>query len=73
MTGSRSRREFIQVAGAGAVGLAMSTPAYSQSRVRGANDRVRVGIIGFSDRSRVDLIPSFMKHAAELNFEIVAV
>ncbi len=73
MTGSRSRREFIQVAGAGAVGLAVTTPAYSQSRVRGANDRVRIGIVGFSDRSRVDLIPSFMKHAAELNFEIVAV
>ena len=69
----RNRREFIQVAGAGTLGMALSSPAYSQGRIRGANDRVRVGIVGFSDRSRVDLIPSFMKHAAELNFEIVAV
>jgi predicted dehydrogenase len=70
---SRSRREFIQVAGAGTIGLAVRTSAYSQARIRGANDRIRVGIIGFSDRSRVDLIPCFMKHAAALNFEIVAV
>ena len=69
----RSRREFIQIAGAGAAGLALASPASSQSRARGANDRVRVGIVGFSDRTRTDLIPSFMKHAAELNFEIVAV
>jgi predicted dehydrogenase len=41
--------------------------------VRGANDRVRVGIVGFSDRSKDALIPAFMKHAAELNFELVAV
>ena len=69
----RSRREFIRIAGAGAAGLALASPAAAQSRIRGANDRVRVGIVGFSDRTRVDLIPSFMKHAAELNFEIVAV
>jgi len=73
MTDTHSRREFIRVAGAGAAGLALGPTAFSQSRVRGANDRVRVGLVGFSDRSRVDLIPSFMKHAAELNFEIVAV
>ena len=74
MSASRhSRREFMRVAGAGAAGLAFASPAASQSRIRGANDRVRVGIVGFSDRSRTDLIPSFMKHAAELNFEVVAV
>ncbi len=74
MTGTdRTRREFIRIAGAGAAGLAFASPAASQSRVIGANDRVRVGIVGFSDRARASLIPSFMKHAAELNFEIVAV
>ena len=73
MTAShRSRREFIRIAGAGAAGLALAYPASSQTRIRGANDRVRVGIVGFSDRTKNDLIPSFMKHAAELNFEIVA-
>ena len=73
MTNTHSRREFIKVTGAGAAGLALGSTAFSQSRVRGANDRVRVGIVGFSDRSRVDLIPCFLKHAAALNFEIVAV
>ena len=69
----RTRREFMKIAGAGAAGLALARPAYSQSRIRGANDRVRVGIVGFSDRTKNDLLPAFMKHAAALNFEIVAV
>jgi predicted dehydrogenase len=63
----------MKVAGAGAAGLALATPAFSQSRIRGANDRVRVGIVGFSDRTKDALLPAFMKHAAALNFEIVAV
>ena len=75
---ARTRREFLKVAGAGAAGLtlgatASAQTASSQGRIRGANDRVRVGIVGFSDRTKNDLIPSFLQHAAELNFEIVAV
>jgi predicted dehydrogenase len=34
---------------------------------------VRVGIVGFSDRCRSSLIPSFLMHSSELNFELVAV
>ena len=68
-----SRREFIRIAGTGAAGIALGSRAAAQTRVRGANDRVRVGIVGFSDRSKDALIPAFMKHAAELNFELVAV
>src|SRR5262249_16109013 len=45
----------------------------SYARILGANDRVRVGLVGSSDRARSALIPSFYKHAAELNFEMVAV
>ena len=37
------------------------------------NDRVGVGIVGFSDRTRSSLIPSFAKVAGPLNFELVAV
>jgi len=37
------------------------------------NDRVRVGIVGFSDRFRTSLAPAFLSLAKELNFEIVAV
>jgi predicted dehydrogenase len=72
-THSRSRREFLKVAGAGAAGLALARTASSQTRVRGANDRVRVGIVGFSDRARASLIPAFERLSRELNFELVAV
>jgi len=74
MTGSNnSRRDFIKTAALGAAGLAISSPASSYARIQGANTRVRVGIVGFSDRCRQALIPSFMMHAKELNFDFVAV
>ena len=40
---------------------------------RGANDRVKVGVIGCGDRMKASLIPAFQEHAKELNFEFVAV
>jgi len=51
----------------------MGWHASSYAKIVGANDRVRVGAVGFSDRFRSALVPAFMKHAAKLNFEIVAV
>src|SRR5690554_5686658 len=71
-----SRRDFIKKAslGAGVLGLsAMGVNAKSYSRIMGANDRVQVGIIGFSNRFRGSLVPCFMNHSKELNFEFVAV
>jgi predicted dehydrogenase len=68
-----TRRDFIKTAALGAAGLAISSPAASYSRIQGANERVRVGIVGFSDRCRQALIPSFLQHAKELNFDFVAV
>src|SRR5689334_16221051 len=70
---STSRREFLKVAGAGAAGAALAPTAKSYASIVGANDRVRVGIVGFSDRCRDALIPSFLQHNRELNFELVAV
>ena len=67
-----SRRRFLKTAGAGAVGLAL-TPAASHARILGANDRVRVGLVGFSDRTRSSLLPALLRHAGELNFEVTAV
>jgi predicted dehydrogenase len=69
---SPTRRDFIKVAGAGAAGMALS-PASSYASIQGANSRVRVGIVGFSDRTRGALIPAFLNHAEKMNFEIVAV
>ena len=66
--GNSTRRDFLKLTGAGVAALSAS----SYARVLGANDRVGVGIIGFSDRCRGALIPSFLKSAPELNFEFVA-
>ena len=68
-----TRREFIRIAGAGTAGLAFGTSAAAQQRIFGANDRVRVGIVGFADRTRDALLPAFVRHAPELNFEVAAV
>ena len=68
---SPSRRDFIKVTGAGAAGLAL-TPASSYASIQGANDRVRVGIVGYSDRFRGALLPAFLSQAKATNFEIVA-
>jgi predicted dehydrogenase len=71
-TENSSRREFLKLTGAGVASAAVSATASSYSRILGANDRVGVGIVGFSDRCRGALIPSFLKSAPELNFEFVA-
>jgi len=52
---------------------ALAFSAKSYANIIGANDRVRVGVVGFSDRFRSSLLPSFMNHYKELNFDIVAV
>ncbi|MEM7657080.1 MAG: Gfo/Idh/MocA family oxidoreductase [Bacteroidota bacterium] len=66
-----SRRTFLKTAALGTAGLAMTAKSYS--RILGANDRVRVGVVGFSNRAKGSLIPSFQAHAGDMNFEIVAV
>ncbi len=62
-----SRREFLQR------GSAAGLTALSYRRVLGANDRVRVGVVGFSDRFQAAHMPAFHAVAEENNFEIVAV
>ena len=68
-----SRRDFMKNATLGAAGVMIASRASSYANILGANDRVRVGIVGYSDRCRQALIPSFMMHAKELNFDFVAV
>jgi predicted dehydrogenase len=71
-TREMNRREFLK---SGAVSLAALPVARASSfaRIAGANDRVRVGVVGFSDRFRSSLLPAFLQHSKDLNFEIVAV
>ncbi len=66
-----TRREFIQKTALGAAGLTLGARSYS--RVPGANDRIRVGIVGYSDRFRGALSPAFLSLAKELNFEFTAI
>jgi predicted dehydrogenase len=70
---NNSRRDFMKSATLSAAGVMIASRASSYTRILGANDRVRVGIVGYSDRCRQALIPSFLMHAQELNFDFVAV
>ena len=67
------RRTFLKTAAVGAAGLAFQSKAASYMNIQGANSRVRVGIVGFADRSKASLIPGFMQHAKEFNMDLVAV
>ena len=66
MPGKSSRREFLKRS-ATAVG-ALSFPARSYARIAGANNIVRTGVIGYSDRFREALFPAFLKHAGTQQF-----
>ena len=73
---SPSRRDFIKQTAITSSGLYVGANAFSAEsyrRIIGANDRVRVGVVGFSDRHRSSHVPSFMNHYKELNFDVVAV
>ncbi len=73
---SISRRNFIKKsakASAVAYAAAMGFSAKSYANIIGANDRVRVGVVGFSDRHKSSHMPCFMNHYKELNFDVVAV
>src|ERR1044071_5074907 len=70
-----SRRKFIKqaaIAAAGTYAGTMGLSAKSYGNIIGANDRVRVGVVGFSDRFRSTLLPCFLNHQKELNFDMVA-
>ncbi len=71
-----SRRDFIKKTAITTAGLYAGANAFSAKsykRIIGSNDRVKVGVVGFSDRHRNSHMPAFMNHYKELNFDIVAV
>ena len=69
------RRDFLKKAaiGTAGAGLVTSFSAKSYASILGANDRVNVEIVGFSNRARNSLIPAFHIHNKELNFRVTAV
>ena len=71
-----SRRAFIKKSTLAASGVLIAKAGWTASsynRIMGSNDRVRIGVVGFSDRHRSTHMPCFMNHYKVLNFDIVAV
>src|ERR1700743_3619087 len=72
-TPGNDRREFLKMGGAALAASAVSWNATSYAAIVGANDRVRVGVIGCGDRMKGALIPAFTQNKSDMNFEFVAV
>ena len=71
-----SRRDFIKkttLTGAATYLGSLGFSATSYRRIIGANDRVNVGVIGFSDRHKDAHMPCFMNLYKEINFDVIAV
>ncbi len=71
----QSRRDFLKkavLASAGTYLGTIATSAKSYARILGANDRINVGVIGFSERFKFSLFPAFLNSYKELNFDIVS-
>jgi len=67
-----TRRDFMKTSTAATAGVAF-TNILRPDRVLGANDRVRVAIVGASDRVMGSLVPAFHAHSEALNFDLVGV
>ncbi|HRE82418.1 MAG TPA: Gfo/Idh/MocA family oxidoreductase [Opitutaceae bacterium] len=69
------RRDFLKTSAALAAGTALvgSRPLTAAERTRsiGANDRIRIGIIGCGERGRNAHMEGIYKHVGSTNFEIV--
>jgi predicted dehydrogenase len=63
-----TRRDFVKTTASAA-----ALSAFSYNRVLGANDRLRIGIIGPGQRGRAALLRNFFAWAPEMNAEMAAV
>ena len=75
MTIDSNRRDFLKQGGLALTAMAVPSvwTAASYAAIPGANDRVNIGIVGCGDRMKGALIPSFMQHYKEMNFQVTAV
>lgn len=72
----KTRRNFIKKTALASGGIVLGANAMSASsynKIIGANDRVRVGIAGFSNRFKGALLPAFNSLSKDQNFELVGV
>ncbi|MEJ0083977.1 MAG: hypothetical protein WDM78_24225 [Puia sp.] len=66
-----SRRDFIRKSSLTASAVLLARAGFSASsynRIIGANDRVRVAVVGFSDRHRSTHMPCFMNQLQGIKF-----
>ena len=71
-----NRRQLLRTGSLGTLGLLTARSfqsAQAQSRIAGANERIRIGIVGFSDRLNSTLLPAYKAVADQFNCEIVGV
>jgi predicted dehydrogenase len=68
-----SRRNFVKLTAAGAAGAPLTWDAASYARILGANERIGIGIVGFSERGYDALFPALLQLTGEQNCEVVAV
>jgi hypothetical protein len=71
-----SRRRFIKTGSVTALGITVFPHSFTileKGRAIGANDRIRIGIIGCGDRGRNAHMEGVYQHAKAINLEIVAV
>lgn len=66
------RREFIHKTALASLGT-MAFSAKSYSKILGANDRIRVACVGFSDRHKASHVPPFADLQKSMNFEMVGI
>ncbi len=66
-----TRRDFLKLSTAALASTAWTATSYAS--IIGANDRVKVGVIGCGDRMQQSLIPAFHENQKDMNFEFVAV
>ena len=71
-TPETTRRDFVKLSSA-ALAVAATQSARSYAKIVGANDRVRVGIVGGGDRMLGGDVPAFAANQKDMNFELVAV
>jgi predicted dehydrogenase len=65
MTDDINRRDFMKRAAFTTAGVSLSMAGFSTGNVLGANDRIRLGVIG-TGRQGVDDMQNFMKHGVEV-------
>lgn len=66
-----ARRRFLTATATGAIATGLSAQSYAHSR--GANERLRIGIIGCGTRGFGAHLPGVRKHAKEINATVAAV